>query len=121
IRVCSDNGVPRQTGVFRSYRVSGTDTGRSSRTIGILVASVRAVKITVEAARRFLVARHFRSPHRSLKGGPKAVLEVLKRLGSIQVDPIAAAGRNHDLVLHARGAGYDPVCCDQLYVPGIFE
>jgi uncharacterized protein len=79
------------------------------------------VKVTAEAARRFLVARHFLSPARSLKGGPKAVLEVLKRLGSIQVDPIAVAGRNHDLVLHARVAGYDPSWCDQLYGREIFE
>jgi uncharacterized protein YcaQ len=43
------------------------------------------------------------------------VLEVFRRFGSIQFDPIAAAGRNHDLVLHARVAGYDPAWCDVLY------
>ena len=32
----------------------------------------------------------------------------MRRLGSIQFDPIAVAGRNHDLVLHARVAGYEP-------------
>jgi uncharacterized protein YcaQ len=32
------------------------------------------------------------------------VLEVFRRLGSIQFDPIAVAGRSHDLVLHARAA-----------------
>ena len=37
------------------------------------------------------------------------------RLGSIQLDPIAVAGRNHDLVLHARVAGYEPAWCDVLY------
>jgi uncharacterized protein YcaQ len=37
------------------------------------------------------------------------------RLGSIQFDPLAVAGRNHDLVLHARVADYDPVWCEQLY------
>jgi uncharacterized protein YcaQ len=40
---------------------------------------------------------------------------VLRRLGSIQFDPIAVAGRNHDLVLHARVAGYEPAWCDELY------
>jgi uncharacterized protein len=73
------------------------------------------VSVSAEAARRFLVARHFLSPARSLAGGPDAVLEVLRRLGSIQFDPIAVAGRNHDLVLHARVAGYEPAWCDALY------
>ena len=43
------------------------------------------------------------------------MLEVFRRLGSIQFDPLAVAGRNHDLVLHARVAGYEPAWCDLLY------
>ena len=66
------------------------------------------MKVTAEAARRFLVARHFLAPARSLEGGPGAVLEVFRKLGSIQFDPLAVAGRSHDLVLHARVAGYEP-------------
>jgi uncharacterized protein len=73
------------------------------------------VKVTAEAARRFLVARHFLAPARSLAGGLDGVLEVFRKLGSIQVDPIAVAGRSHDLVLHARVAGYEPTWCDVLY------
>jgi len=72
------------------------------------------VKVAAEAARRFLVARHFLAPARSL-AGLDGVLEVFRRLGSIQFDPIAVAGRNHDLVLHARVAGYEPSWCDELY------
>jgi uncharacterized protein len=72
-------------------------------------------KVAAEAARRFLVSRHFLAPARSLAGGPDAVLEVIRRLGSIQFDPIAVAGRNHDLMLHARVAGYEPAWCDLLY------
>jgi uncharacterized protein len=80
------------------------------------------VKVTAEAARRFLVARHFLAPARTLAGGPDGVLEVFRRFGSIQFDPIAVAGRNHDLVLHARVAGYEPAWCDVLYERGeIFE
>jgi hypothetical protein len=80
------------------------------------------VKVTADAARRFLVARQLLAPARSLKGGPKAVLEVFRKLGSIQFDPIAVAGRNHDLVLHARVAGYEPAWCNLLYERGeIFE
>jgi uncharacterized protein YcaQ len=43
------------------------------------------------------------------------VLKVFGHLGSIQFDPLAVAGRSHDLVLHARVADYDPAWCDQLY------
>src|SRR5258708_2953957 len=73
------------------------------------------MKITADQARRFLVARHFLAPARSVPGGPEGVLEVLRSFGSVQYDPIAAAGRNHDLVLHARVAAYDPAWCDELY------
>jgi hypothetical protein len=73
------------------------------------------VRVTAEAARRFLVARHSLAPARSLEGGPDAVLGVFRRWGSIQFDPLAVAGRNHDLVLHARVAEYDPAWCDALY------
>src|ERR1051326_478404 len=73
------------------------------------------MNVTADAARRFLVARQMRAPARSLAGGPDAVLDVVRRLGSIQFDPLAVAGRNHDLVLHARVAGYDPVWTDGLY------
>jgi uncharacterized protein len=73
------------------------------------------VRVTAEAARRFLVARHALGPARSLEGGHEAVLEVFRRLGSIQFDPLAIAGRTHDLFLHARVAGYDPAWCDLLY------
>jgi uncharacterized protein len=73
------------------------------------------VKVTAEAARRFLVARHFLAPARALACGPPAVVEVIRKLGSIQFDPIAVAGRNHDLMLHARVADYEPGWCDALY------
>ena len=79
------------------------------------------MKITAQAARRFLVARHFLAPARSLTGGPEAVLEVVRRLGSLQFDPIAVAGRSHDLVLHARVADYDPAWCEDLYGRELFE
>jgi uncharacterized protein len=61
------------------------------------------------------VARHFLTPARSLDGGLASVLEVIRKLGSIQFDPIAVAGRNHDLMLHARVAGYEPAWCEALY------
>jgi uncharacterized protein len=43
------------------------------------------------------------------------VLGIFRRWGSIQFDPLAVAGRSHDLVLHARVAEYDPAWCELLY------
>jgi uncharacterized protein len=71
--------------------------------------------VSAEAARRFLVTRQLLAPARSVEDGPDGVLEIFRRLGSIQFDPLSVAGRNHDLVLHARVAGYDPAWCDALY------
>lgn len=65
-------------------------------------------------ARRFLVTRHDLAPPRSLPSGVDGVRAVMERLGSIQFDPLAVAGRNHDLVLHARVADYDPRCTEEL-------
>jgi uncharacterized protein YcaQ len=73
------------------------------------------VQVTREDARRFLVARHALAPARSLEGRLDGVREVFRRLGSIQFDPIAVAGRTHDLVLHARVAFYEPSWCDELF------
>jgi uncharacterized protein len=73
------------------------------------------MKVSAENARRFLVTRHFLAPARSLRGGKDAVLAVVEKLGSIQFDPIAVAGRNHDLVLHARVANYDPAWMEELF------
>jgi uncharacterized protein YcaQ len=72
------------------------------------------VKLTAEQARRFFVARQFLAPARSLKG-PKGVLEVFRRFGGVQFDPLSVAGRNHDLVLHARVGSYEPAVADRLY------
>jgi uncharacterized protein len=72
------------------------------------------MKVTAEQARRFFVARQFLAPARSLKG-QKGVLQVFRRFGGVQFDPLSVAGRNHDLVLHARVGGYDPAVSDRLY------
>lgn len=41
-------------------------------------------------------------------------MAAFKRLGSIQFDPLGVAGRNHDLVLHARVSDYDPAWTEEL-------
>jgi uncharacterized protein YcaQ len=71
-------------------------------------------QIGLETARRFLVIRHMLAPARSLPGDPASVLAVVDRLGSLQFDPLDVAGRNHDLVLQARIAGYRRELTDEL-------
>jgi uncharacterized protein YcaQ len=75
--------------------------------------------VSAEHARRFLVRRHLLVPPRSLPAEPASVLAVMNRLGSLQFDPLDVPGaRNHDLVLHARIAGYEKGWCDTwLYGP----
>jgi hypothetical protein len=65
-------------------------------------------------ARRFLAARHLLLPPRALPAEPESVMRVVERLGSLQFDPLDVTGRNHDLVLAARIAGYQPAWTDAL-------
>jgi uncharacterized protein len=71
-------------------------------------------RISAETARRFLALHHLLAPPRSLPPEPASVMAVIERLGSIQFDPLGIAGRNHDLVLHARIEGYRPEWTEQL-------
>jgi len=77
------------------------------------------LRISADHARRFLVRRHLLDPPRALPAEPESVLRVVDRLGSLQFDPLEVPGaRNHDLVLHARVAGYRRDWCDRwLYGP----
>ncbi|MGK2851286.1 MAG: DNA glycosylase AlkZ-like family protein [Candidatus Limnocylindrales bacterium] len=65
-------------------------------------------------ARRFLVRRHLLAPPRSLPASPDSVRTVVERLGSLQFDPLDVTGRNHDLVLASRIAGYRRSWTDDL-------
>ena len=73
-----------------------------------------ALPVSAAAARRFLVRRHLLAPPRSQPAGLDGVRAVFARLGSVQFDPLAVAGRNHDLVLHARVRDYDPAWTNAL-------
>ena len=77
------------------------------------------MQISADHARRFLVGRHLLAPPRALPAEPASVLAAVERLGSLQFDPLEVPGaRNHDLVLHARVAGYERAWCEQwLYGP----
>lgn len=65
-------------------------------------------------ARRFLVTRHLLAPPRALPPGPGSVKTVVRRVGSLQFDPLEVTGRNHDLVLAARIDGYQRAWTDEL-------
>jgi uncharacterized protein YcaQ len=71
-------------------------------------------RIAAPVARRFLVLRHLLAPPRSLPPEPASVLAVVDRIACLQFDPLEVAGRNHDLVLHARIAGYRRELTDDL-------
>lgn len=70
--------------------------------------------VGARAARRFLVTRHLLAPPRALPAEPASVMRVVDRLGSLQFDPLEVAGRNHDLTLLARVAGYRRAWTDAL-------
>jgi len=71
-------------------------------------------QISAATARRFLAIRHLLAPPRALPASPESVMAVVDRLGSLQFDPLEVAGRNHDLVLQARIAGYRRGITDEL-------
>ena len=77
-------------------------------------ASTAPRPIPAAVARRFLVLRHLLAPPRALPAGEASVIAVVERLGSLQFDPLEIAGRNHDLVLQARIAGYRRETTDAL-------
>ena len=66
------------------------------------------------AARRFMARRHLLAPPRSLPAERASVMRVMDRLGSFQFDPLDIAGRNHDLLLAARIAGFRREWTDEL-------
>src|SRR5262249_40833100 len=57
----------------------------------------------------------FLAPPRAVPSTHDDILAIIERLGSLQFDPLEVPGaRNHDLVLHARVAGYRRALCDEL-------
>jgi len=72
------------------------------------------IRITIAAARRFLAERHMLLPPRQLPASRGSVLALVERLGSLQFDPVDLAGRSHEIVCHARIAGFEPRWVDEL-------
>jgi len=75
---------------------------------------VTSIHITSAVARRYLVLHHRLAAPRSLPPEKASVMALAAHLGSFQFDPLDIAGRNHDLVLNARIAGYRRELTDSL-------
>jgi uncharacterized protein YcaQ len=69
--------------------------------------------ISNQQARRFLLAHHGLWPPYALEGKSGA-LEIIGRAGCIQFDPLNIVGRNPELVLQARVAGFVPGMLQEL-------
>ena len=76
--------------------------------------------ISRSQACRFLLAHQFLLPPRQLNGKAGAV-EIMRRLGCIQFDPVNVVGWNPDLVLQARLSDYrSGMLDDLLYTDRLF-
>lgn len=69
--------------------------------------------LTPAQARRFLLAYQNLWPPRSIDGKTDA-LDFIRKVGCIQFDPLDIAGKNAELVLQARLAGFTPAMLDKL-------
>ncbi len=75
--------------------------------------STRAISLTRAEARRFLLVHHHLWPPRQLRG-KSGIVDFIGQVGCIQFDPINVVGRNPDLVLQSRVAGYRPEMLEEL-------
>jgi uncharacterized protein YcaQ len=71
------------------------------------------IELSKVEARRFLLAHHRLWPPRHLRGKP-GILAYIGHVGCVQFDPINVVGRNPDLVLQSRVAGYRPELLEEL-------
>jgi uncharacterized protein YcaQ len=71
------------------------------------------ITLSQAEARRFMLAHHHLWPPRQLVGRA-GVMRFFHTVGSIQFDPIDRVGRNPDLVLQSRVAGYRPDLLEEL-------
>ena len=107
---------PAGDGPATGPRLNLTASGVPAATLDGVTQPIRSV--SAPSARRFLVTRHLLAPPRSLPPEPASVMRVMDRLGSLQFDPIDAAGRNHDLTLAVADRRLPPPVDRRPPVPG---
>lgn len=79
------------------------------------------ITITSQAARRFLLDR-LQLHSKGSDFGSLRVVDRIRRLEAIQIDPVARVGRNQDLALLARDPRYRPVQLERLLASAaVFE
>ncbi len=71
------------------------------------------MKLTKQEARAFVLRHQCLLPPRTLPG-PAGALEYIRRVGSIQFDPLNQVGYNPQLVLQSRVKGYKPAMLNNL-------
>lgn len=69
---------------------------------------------TLEAARRLAVTKQSLSSNLPSKPGSQDILDVFRKLGCIQLDPISAVAPSHLIVLWSRLGNYDKTDLDKL-------
>lgn len=69
-------------------------------------ARMRAIEIDATTARRFVLGSQGLWPARRWRGR-RGVVEAVREIGSVQVDPLDVVGHNHDLELLSRVDRYD--------------
>lgn len=73
-----------------------------------------SVTISPEQARRFLVRRQMFTAFNSQFAGAEGVIQALRHLEAVQIDPLCPFERNHHQVLYNRVHGYRPEWLGQM-------
>ena len=79
----------------------------------MVIAKMTFDTLTQIQARRFLLAYQNLWPPRSFSGKNSA-LDIIRKVGCIQFDPLDVTGKNPELVLQARVADFTPTMLDEL-------
>jgi hypothetical protein len=74
---------------------------------------MKPILISKQTARRFVLGRQGLWPGRRWRG-KQGTAEALRSCEAVQLDPLQATARSHDLVLHSRVLGYKPQYLDQV-------
>ena len=75
---------------------------------------METLRLTKPEARRFLVRYHGLDACAQSWSGRDGIIEYMRRVGAMQYDPLDVVGRNPDLVLQSRIAGYRRAMLEEL-------
>lgn len=78
-----------------------------------IVITMNTIKISVKQAKRFLTYYHGLSGKKDFSG-KSGIVNIIRRLGTIQFDPLQISGNNPELVLQSRVADFKPAMLQEL-------